>query len=589
MSVFGSNIITKLTTDLFAFGATIDGSGAVTAITGASLEYVTAAPTATRNGGSLALRSDGSLYATAGGGVWILIGGSGSGWNLPNDVAGVWGTTSPKQVSSVYVSASNRFDLVGTAQSGATAVTNPDMRIATGAQTITGAVAGSPSGFLQLLTGASDCTNAGGTGGDTGAISLTSGSATSTAGTSGSSGSVSLISGNSDDANSGNIVLTTGSAAGTRGVLDINATNVDLTTQATQIQLIDNTVAALQIGSLGALDMMVFTSSNAGEEIVVNAVSGIRAANNVAFIAGNTADDRFSFSYVSLSNQGQLAGTSISAGGATQATRPLAISTGSRTLVDAAGSPASGAITFLSGNAEVNFAGGGATGGSSGSLTLASGNTDVLAGANTGGNTGSLLIESGNAAATAGTSGSSGSLTLRTGTTVNGSSGNLSISTGNVSGGTGNSGSIAISAGTSAGGTRGNVAVTGLLTSSNTASAITAARTLTLADSGGKFLWTQAAGNNIVLPNPTTGAGLTFEFVVGTASANTNTITIAAGATFIGYIINDTTSVIPATGGTLSIISGTAAVGDTIVITSVSTGLYAVKAVTSAAGGITIA
>jgi hypothetical protein len=138
------------------------------------------------------------------------------------------------------------------------------------------------------------------------------------------------------------------------------------------------------------------------------------------------------------------------------------------------------------------------------------------------------------------------------------------------------------------GGTRGQVVALGLRTTSDSASAITGARTLTFADSGGTFLWTQGAGNNIVLPNPTVGAGLSFFFMVGTASANTNTITIAAGATFIGTINNDIAGVVPATGTSLNIISGTAAVGDNIQIFSMSTGLYGVRAVTSTAGGITI-
>ena len=49
------------------------------------------------------------------------------------------------------------------------------------------------------------------------------------------------------------------------------------------------------------------------------------------------------------------------------------------------------------------------------------------------------------------------------------------------------------------------------------------------------------------------------------------------------------TSVIPATGATLSFVTGTAALGDTIEIISISTALYLVRAVTSTVGGITIA
>lgn len=52
---------------------------------------------------------------------------------------------------------------------------------------------------------------------------------------------------------------------------------------------------------------------------------------------------------------------------------------------------------------------------------------------------------------------------------------------------------------------------------------------------------------------------------------------------------SDVTSVIPATGSTLTFASGAAALGDNIEIISISTTLYLVRAITSAAGGITIA
>lgn len=589
MSAFRSNIVTVLTTELFGFGATLAADGSITAITGATIEYVTAAPTANRNGGSLALRSNGTLYTTAGAGVWFSIGGAGAGWNLPDDVAGIWGTAAPGQVSSVYVSASNRFDLSGDSISQATAASGTDMRIETGTNTITGAAAGNASGLIEIRTGATDSTNAGGTAGNSGALTLSTGASTSTLGTSGSSGALGLLTGNSDDGNSGSITLQTGTAGGTRGSLIFSAPTINTTAQATQLQLIDANAAALQIGAAGALDMLVFDTSNAAERILLRATLGLQAANNVGFVVGTTANDQFSLSYASLANRGILTGTSITGGGATQATRPFILLTGSRTLNDAAGSPASGALTLQTGSSDVNFAGGGATGGPSGNILISSGSTDVAAGANTAGSTGSLLFTSGNAAATAGTSGSSGGVALASGTSVNGTSGGVALTTGNVTGGTGNSGDITFTPGTSAGGTRGQVVATGLRTSSVTATAIAGVTTIRLADSGGVFSVSQAAAYDIDLPSPTVGAGLKYEFFLGTAGANSVTITVAGGAaTFIGTIVNDVTSVIPATGATLTFVAGTAALGDNIQIFSLATNLYAVRAVTSTAGGITI-
>lgn len=75
MSVFGSNIYTRLTTELFGFGVTLNPDGSVATVTGATIEYVTAPPTAVRNAGSLALQSNGVYWGTSGGGVWYVIGG----------------------------------------------------------------------------------------------------------------------------------------------------------------------------------------------------------------------------------------------------------------------------------------------------------------------------------------------------------------------------------------------------------------------------------------------------------------------------------------------------------------------------------
>lgn len=136
----------------------------------------------------------------------------------------------------------------------------------------------------------------------------------------------------------------------------------------------------------------------------------------------------------------------------------------------------------------------------------------------------------------------------------------------------------------------GAMSIRGIRTSSATAGAITGATVLTLADSGGVFSVSQAAAYDIDLPSPTTGAGCRYTFYLTGAAANNVTITVLGGAaTFVGTIVNDVTSVLPATGSTLTFASGVSALGDNIEITSISTGLYLVRAVSSANGGITIA
>lgn len=132
--------------------------------------------------------------------------------------------------------------------------------------------------------------------------------------------------------------------------------------------------------------------------------------------------------------------------------------------------------------------------------------------------------------------------------------------------------------------------VTGLRTFPGaTPPAITSVKTLSLADAGGVFTVAQTSAYDIALPDPTTAGGCTYTFVVSTAGAFNVTISTTGASTFIGTISNDVTSTIPATGSTLTIATGTAAVGDSIIATSLTTGLYFIRAVTSAPGGITIA
>lgn len=135
----------------------------------------------------------------------------------------------------------------------------------------------------------------------------------------------------------------------------------------------------------------------------------------------------------------------------------------------------------------------------------------------------------------------------------------------------------------------GAASIQGLRTSSSSAAAITTTRVLTLADAGGVFSVAQSSAYDVDVPDPTTGPGCRYVFYVTAPGAFNVTITCAGAATFVGTIVNDVTSVIPATGNTLTIASGVAALGDSIEIVSISTSLYLVRAVTSAAGGITVA
>lgn len=112
---------------------------------------------------------------------------------------------------------------------------------------------------------------------------------------------------------------------------------------------------------------------------------------------------------------------------------------------------------------------------------------------------------------------------------------------------------------------------------------------LTVQDSGGTFLIDPTANTvAITLPTPVGNDGLVFRFFYETAAGNNVTILDgAAGNLFIGTIVNDVTSVLPATGTTLTFVGGTAAVGDNVEIYSVD-GRYCVRAVATANGGITI-
>lgn len=293
MSVFTQSVYAKELTDVLGIGVTIDaGTGALVTVTGVTIRRVTAAPTQVDNAGSMALRTNGTVYVTTGAGVWFPVGG-GSGWNLPDDVSGIWGTNAPGQVSSTYVSASNRFDLSGDSYTSATAPGQGSaIRVETGTNNVTGAIVGTGSANIEIRTGATSVTDAGGTAGPSGSILITTGASTSAAGISGNSSPISLITGNSEDGNSGGILLQTGTAAGTRGVLKINSATVDFSTQAVSFTLLDGNATALRIGTLGVPAVITVNTAGATEVVTFsesalsNLAIGSRAASNGAVDAG---------------------------------------------------------------------------------------------------------------------------------------------------------------------------------------------------------------------------------------------------------------------------------------------------------------
>jgi len=123
-----------------------------------------------------------------------------------------------------------------------------------------------------------------------------------------------------------------------------------------------------------------------------------------------------------------------------------------------------------------------------------------------------------------------------------------------------------------------------------TPGAITTTVSLALDDSGGIFTVNQGSAYTITLPSPVDGAGREYIFSLTNPGAHDVSIVVSgSAATFVGTIVNDVTSVLPATGSTLKFASGSSALGDTIIIRSLSSTLYHVQAVSSTAGGITIA
>lgn len=174
--------------------------------------------------------------------------------------------------------------VVGTANSGA-------ITVRTGTSTIASAATGGDSGQVSVTTGATDCTDAGGTGGDSGPLVLGTGDCLSTAGTSGNTGAVTITTGGSADANSGAITLQTGTAAsGTRGNIVLNAPYVSVSGDFINPRLVQ-AVLTVTGGSGGAtagtldLDIQTLNGSNVAVAKQVIIKASLSAANPQALVS----------------------------------------------------------------------------------------------------------------------------------------------------------------------------------------------------------------------------------------------------------------------------------------------------------------
>jgi predicted RecA/RadA family phage recombinase len=174
---------------------------------------------------------------------------------------------------------------------------------------------------------------------------------------------------------------------------------------------------------------------------------------------------------------------------------------------------------------------------------------------------------------------------------TSGAGGAITITGGAGTAGNGAGGAVTIKGGEPHGsGAQGVVTAQGLITAAGTTGvAITGATTLVLNDSGGIFTVAQSSAYDIDLPSPTVGAGVRFIFQLVSPGANNVTVTVAgSAATFEGVIHIDGTTIV-ATGSTLTFATGAAVLGDYIEVISTATGKYFVRAMSSAAGGITVA
>lgn len=114
--------------------------------------------------------------------------------------------------------------------------------------------------------------------------------------------------------------------------------------------------------------------------------------------------------------------------------------------------------------------------------------------------------------------------------------------------------------------------------------AISAARVLTAADSGGVFSVAKTSAYAITLPTP--AQGLKFKFLI--ADTGANIVTISDGAAHLFGIVSVNSVNVVMTGTTISLASGNS-VGDWISFEGISATQYLVTGATLAAADITVA
>lgn len=170
--------------------------------------------------------------------------------------------------------------------------------------------------------------------------------------------------------------------------------------------------------------------------VVVGGAGGALYPDNIPITFGTSVLNQWTERYNSVSTLFEIAGASISAAAATQATRGMSISPGTRTTTDANAGQSSGNLTFTSGpTVQTGVANGGPSGtlavtsgttsqqavgvgGTSGAAGFGSGATDATVAGATGGNSGVAVFSSGNtdvSAAVAATGGDTGITTLSSG------------------------------------------------------------------------------------------------------------------------------------------------------------------------------
>ncbi len=195
------------------------------------------------------------------------------------------GNTTPTQ-DNVQVYNDGTFRVEGLALTGSGLGASAPFLFTTGSRTQSGVGVGDNTGNISIGTGGTDCNNAGGTGGNSGAMTLATGSTFSGAGASGSSGAFSLATGNSADANSGDSSITTGTAAVTRGAVNLNARAIVLTGS---LQLVGTEIAfgASPYAPL-TTDSIIFADPTGGN-MLVNLPSVASSRNRVIIVAHASA------------------------------------------------------------------------------------------------------------------------------------------------------------------------------------------------------------------------------------------------------------------------------------------------------------